>query len=519
METLAEAAGWLFGWLLRNSAHASLLALVVLGLERAVGRRLAPRWRYGLWLVVVARLVLPVAPESHLSLFNLVDFAPASLAGAALQVLGLPAPVALPALEPTHPLADTPSWFVWALAIWFPGAIVLAAIVWRDHRRLDQALATTSPILDSAVVDLLSQSRAVMGVHRRIAIVETPCITSPAISGCWRPRLLLPTGLLARLSTDETRFLFLHELAHVKRADLILNWILATLQILHWFNPVIWLALRRLISVREEVCDDLVLRRCFPGAGREYGLTLLRILEECAPRRVMPSLAGILDDVGALRQRIRSIRDFPLSDPNPWVPAGLTIAVAIAGLTERVAQPLLWPTLKPRGIQIASLTPVSPEAHALALHEAPPSESAGAEPGDAAPRRAGTAARIFQTFAAALHRAVGETAAGRARRSSVGDSANAAASTPQDLRPAPPRPVPTLRVVPVNPVPSAPARPAGNPLYPLPPIGQRGNILQPPKGPSEVSLAAPPVTLMREATPAPGRSSAASRPSVQAHGG
>ena len=339
MQSLAESAGWLFGWLLRNSAHAAVLGLALWLLELTVLRRLPPRWRYLLWLLVVARLLLPIAPESRLSLFNLVDLAPTSLATVAGQLLGLPSPVVLPSPEAPNPLTDTPFWFVWALALWLPGALVLAFFVGRDHHRLQSALNCTRPTTDPAMLGLLLQSRAVMKVRRTVELVETPMITSPAITGWWHSRVLLPAGLLPRLTRDEARYLFLHELAHVKRADLLLNWLLAVVQILHWFNPVIWLVLRRLLAVREEVCDDLVLRRSFPGANREYGLTLLRILEECAPRRIVPTLAGVLDDLSALRQRMRCIRNFDAPVGNPWSPAILTVVIAITGLTERHVDP------------------------------------------------------------------------------------------------------------------------------------------------------------------------------------
>lgn len=334
MASLAESAGWLFGWLLRNSAQAAVLVLVVWGLERTVLRRLPPRWRYGLWLVVLARLMIPLAPGSPLSLFNLVDWAPSTVAGVFGQVLGLPSPVPVTLVETMHPLADTPPWFLGALALWLPGAVILGVLLARDHQRLQQAM-DASPVWDEPTLDLLAQSKAVMGVRRPVELAETTRISSPAISGWWRPRILLPVGLLRRLSVDETRFLFLHELAHVKRGDIALNWLLAAVQILHWFNPFVWLALRRLLSVREEVCDDLVLRRCFMGAAREYGLTLIRILEECAPRRLLPAYAAVLDDIQALRERVRSIRDFSIGESNPWAPALITVLLAVAGLTER----------------------------------------------------------------------------------------------------------------------------------------------------------------------------------------
>lgn len=346
MASLAENVGWLFGWLLRNSAHAAVLAGVVWGLERTLCRTLSPRWRYGLWLLVVVRLIIPIAPGSPLSLFNLVDLAPGSLGGFLCQILGLPSPVPVSLPESPHPLADTPSWFLGALALWVPGALVLGVLLWRDLQRLHDALGGT-PVLDPDTLGLLVQSKAVMCVRREVELVETARMSSPAITGWLRPRLLLPEGLLPRLTRDETRFLFLHELAHVKRWDIALNWVLAVVQVLHWFNPVVWFALRRLLTVREEVCDDLVLRRSFHGAAREYGLTLIRLLEECAPRRLLPAYAGVLDDIRSLRQRVRCIREFTMAETNPWSPAFLTVLVAVVGLTERTHHHALAANVSP----------------------------------------------------------------------------------------------------------------------------------------------------------------------------
>ncbi|MBL9136577.1 MAG: hypothetical protein JNK85_11940 [Verrucomicrobiales bacterium] len=461
MEALAELAGWVFGWLLRNSAHACALAALVYGLELVAGRHLAPRWRYGLWLVVLARLLVPVAPESHLSLFNLVDFAPAGLSGAALQVLGLPAPVVVPAIEPPHPLADTPTWFVWALALWCPGALVLSGLIWRDHRRLRQALAATSPVESAEVQDLLRQSKGVMSVRRRIAVEETGQISSPAIAGCWRPRLLLPSGLLERLTPDEIRFLFLHELAHVKRADIALNWLLAAIQVLHWFNPAVWLALRRLLAVREEVCDDLVLRRSFPGASREYALTLLRLLEECAPRRVVPSLAGVLDDLGTLRRRMRCIRDFQRLNPNPWIPAALTVTVAIVGLTERIPEPLSW-GLGPAEERTAEMEPRL--ADATRRSGAVAGGKARPESESTLTSRPRNSSRVVGTLTTALQKATPSSSsypAGNGRAS----QAQAVMVTGSS----------TIRTVTTAP------RPQSQRPFPLPPVGERGSVLDPPR--------------------------------------
>lgn len=475
MEQLAETAGWLFGWLLRNSAHAAILAVVVWSLERTVLRRLPPRWRYGLWLLVFARLLLPIAPASPLSLFNLVDLAPRAIARITVELLGLPAPMPATWTEVPHPLADTPSWFLVALALWLPGAAVLAGLLWRDHRRLRHALRHTTPVTDSYILDLLQQSKAVMRVRRHVLLEESEHVRSPAISGLRRPRILLPTGLLERLTTDEIRFLFLHELAHVKRGDLGMNWVLAVVQVLHWFNPVVWYSLRRIVSVREEVCDECVLRSCFAGAAREYGLTLLHLLEECAPRRIMPALIGILDDVRTLRRRMFCIRTFGQSDAHPWIPAGITVALAIAGLTENQHHHPLILSASPQA-DLKGYARPHPRARALGpgtLRTSPrkASEVERAREEQSTPQRS-----TLRTFSMVFRDAVDDVLS----QISGKPSAVASEAAPQGRS----------FVVPANPVASAPSpaaaptaarvAPAGRP-FPLPPVGQRGDILRPRK--------------------------------------
>lgn len=522
MQALAETAGSLFGWLLRNSAQAALLVVVIWLAERTFCRRLGPRWRYGLWLVVMVRLLLPLAPESSVSLFNLVDFAPAGFAGPALQILGLPSPGVVPVVEPLHPLADTPAWFVWALALWVPGALVLAGLVSLDHLRLRHALTLTSAVTDQEVLGLLRQSRAVMGVRQRVAVVETPEISSPAISGWLRPRLLLPVGLLERLRLDEIRFLFLHELAHVKRADLALNWVLALIQVLHWFNPFVWIAIRRLLAVREEVCDDLVLRRSFPGAAREYGLTLLRLLEECAPRRIVPALAGVLDDLRALRQRMRCIRNFAGEEPRPWVPAGITLCLAVAGLTDRTAQLRVPATPAITASEVVSATAKASKRKALLAASTAASLSPPQTTTDMGRSRPAVSRRVVHTLSTALNQVADET---RPRRRTSGSEASESRGAglympssqpaakpggsggPRSLAPASPgyagptsfTPSPSTSLA--GPTPAATAaslaaaggvtRSAARP-YPLPPLGQRGDILRLPKPTAAMDYELPP---------------------------
>jgi beta-lactamase regulating signal transducer with metallopeptidase domain len=64
-------------------------------------------------------------------------------------------------------------------------------------------------------------------------------------------------GFLRSFSTEELRFVFLHELAHVRRRDILMSWLMALLQVVHWFNPLVWFAFSRWRADRELACDAL----------------------------------------------------------------------------------------------------------------------------------------------------------------------------------------------------------------------------------------------------------------------
>jgi bla regulator protein BlaR1 len=72
-------------WLVKASCQAAVLILLVLAVQWAFGRRLSPRWRYGLWLLVVVRLALPWTMPSSVSVFNLLNLPNASAAVARLK--------------------------------------------------------------------------------------------------------------------------------------------------------------------------------------------------------------------------------------------------------------------------------------------------------------------------------------------------------------------------------------------------------------------------------------------------
>src|SRR5262249_39291219 len=105
----------------------------------------------------------------------------------------------------------------WLPLAWAVGAVSLAGYLTWTHYRISRRVTLRRPLIDAPVMTLLEDCKQMMGVRAPITLVETDEVGSPAIFGFVRPRLLLPAGLLQKFSRHELRFVFLHELSHIKR--------------------------------------------------------------------------------------------------------------------------------------------------------------------------------------------------------------------------------------------------------------------------------------------------------------
>lgn len=252
-----------FGWLLTASWQASALAIIVLMLQWALRRQLNPRWRYALWLLVLMRLVLPVQPESALSLFRFTPTPPAVVTMSMTQPIFETQPTSIESVANASPVQPRAKFSVYSILslVWLAGVVGLGALTGEANRRFARQVSASPAITDSGVLDIFASARAELPIRQQIRLVESSHITSPAIMGLVRPTLLLPIDVQKTFDPDELRLIFLHELAHLKRGDVIVQSLIAVLQVLHWFNPLLWFAFQRMRADREPAADALVLSR------------------------------------------------------------------------------------------------------------------------------------------------------------------------------------------------------------------------------------------------------------------
>lgn len=314
------------------SAQMSALCLLSFVVARLLGRNLSPRWRCGLWLLVVGRLAWPFSLPSPVSIFNLLE-APFRETPPNWMPFYLPGELARVALRAVQQ--------PWVVALWAGLALLLGLKAFSQTVVSRRLLARSRPVRPGAETNLLEACSNALKIRKHVRLVESDQVVSPCVAGFLRPGLILPAGLVGELTHEELRLIFLHELAHVRHWDLAVNWLLAGVETLHWFNPLVWLSTREFRAAREEACDETALA-ANPNSANTYGKTLLKLLERDYSNHAAPAFPtlgalGQPDSLGALHRRFRAIVGFR-PGLRTWV-AGLGVWLLVAAVGYTDAEP------------------------------------------------------------------------------------------------------------------------------------------------------------------------------------
>ena len=356
MKVLLSLIQSAFEWTCKNSLQVALLVGLVVLVQTVLARWLTPRLRYALSLLILLRLLLPAVPSSPLSLENL--FRPVarleahSLApergglgevtdASVTPMVAEPVPVApVTPLPVVTPFVATPVSRLPALSVaevlglaWACGLLALVSIAGWRYAQWCRLIRQGRRLTDPRLLALLDGARQAMGVRRPVTLVALARLVSPAVFGFRRVRLLLPETMLDQLTDQDLRLLFLHEMAHVRRHDMLLNVLLMAVQFVHWFNPLLWLGLHRLRADRELVCDAMVLQRARPEERSGYGLLLLKLLTDFpADQAIIPTAVPVVSSQRELKRRIVLIKHHRSASRGVYV-VTVMAAVALACLT------------------------------------------------------------------------------------------------------------------------------------------------------------------------------------------
>lgn len=322
----------LFLMVLSMSGTASLVILLVL-LFRLFLRK-APRvFSYALWAAVLFRLLCPVTVESPVGIIpsgmpvlleqrsevadrlNVADRPGAPDSSGASNISRDPDTLAVAEEAPdTGGITDFQEGRAAQSVTSLAGLLAIATAVW---------LCGAAGLLLYSLISLFQLQRRLLGAtplagERQVWLADH--LSSPFVLGLFRPRIFLPSDL----PKEERGYILFHERTHIRRLDpcfRALAWLAA---VIHWFNPLVWLAFYLAGKDMEISCDEAVLRNIGRDIRADYSSTLLRL----STGKRLP-IGPLAFGDGRLQSRIKHVLHY--KKPALWVINLALITVLAAG--------------------------------------------------------------------------------------------------------------------------------------------------------------------------------------------
>jgi len=337
-----------FNGVIKSSMMASILAVLILLVKYALTNKLDARWQYAIWMVLIIRLLIPYDIQSPWSIYSLIPNN--SVISPIIDQIRIPNIKAQignnsekgiqvtkdqsiinqqSSNKAKEPIAYDLS-IGWILAtLWLVGAFSLATLTLVTNLRFYLLVRREPAVTDARMSKLMQECTNKMGIRRNLPIIITNRIDAPCLYGIVSPKLLLPKALVNRLNDENIRHIFIHELSHYKRNDILINWLAVAAQIVHWFNPLIWYSFAIMREDCELACDADTLCSLMPEEYQSYGLSIISLVTP-AQSPWLPGTTGFFGNKNnfQIKKRIKMIKFFK----KPTLKWTLTAVVIFIGL-------------------------------------------------------------------------------------------------------------------------------------------------------------------------------------------
>jgi len=353
--------------------QSGVLILILLLTDFALRKKVRAVFRYWIWLLVLLKLVLPTSLSLPLSLgyffgdqlayvdgtettTETAQTAPAIVspminpprteAGSDTSAIATTTPTIEPAVtEPVNPQVVSASPLSWQGAVflaWLTVVLTMGLLLLQRAIFVRGLVAQAKEANDS-MADTLESCRERMGVKRKIGLKVSAKATSPAVCGLFQPVILVPQNLTSSLNKSQLRAVLLHELAHIRRGDLWVNLAQTFLQIIYFYNPMLWLANAIIRRIREQAVDEMVLVAMGEKA-QQYPQTLVDVAKLAFKRPALSlRLIGVVESKSALAGRIKHILNRPIPKRAKLGILGLLIVIITAAILLPMAKSMPGP--------------------------------------------------------------------------------------------------------------------------------------------------------------------------------
>ncbi len=304
--------------MLVNTVVVSFLIVMILLIKKIFNKHMSIRTHYKIWYLLLIPLIAPFLPWNHFRLGEVSQYVKNIFSfndNPNFKSEGISKLDVSPRTN-TDVLRDftvsvnksTPdlvyhTFFI----IWVLGMVLFIGAAIYSYYQIYQIKKSATTIKNQNINELLEVCKEAVGVKRKIILQQTTLISSPITFGIFQPTIVLPVKTGEAFSLNQLKYVFLHELNHHKSKDMLVNDVMWLFQIMYWFNPFIWHALKCIRIDRELACDDSVLKLLDESGYLEYGHTIIHFADKKNARSFDQFAPGLGGTKNQIKQRIETI--------------------------------------------------------------------------------------------------------------------------------------------------------------------------------------------------------------------
>lgn len=321
----------IFEFIIESSIIVTILIPIILMIQKLLKKSLSPRISYYFWIIIIIKLLIPMNIESDFSINRIFNIPNKVTEKIEYKNKQDKTQVIVTKDKETISKLNTQILFK---NVWFFTVAVFLGYGLFLYLNLNMKIKKASVIKGKRYKTVLDDCLKILNLKKDIKIIETDMVKSPAIYGLFKVKILVPKNLLNDISDQDMKYIFMHELVHFKNGDIFIAVLMQFANIIYFFNPLVYIARKKMQNDCELACDYRVLSYLNGAENKAYGETLLNIVSKNINEKYIPVSTGMARNKKEIWRRISMIsknKKFGLKQT--LIGAGALLMVGAVGLT------------------------------------------------------------------------------------------------------------------------------------------------------------------------------------------
>ena len=324
------------------------VGIFILIARKIFDKKISPKWKCIIWILLMIELIIPIKFKVPYKYKNTEII---SISGLVEPIQDVPAyEEIITKEESTTPKAENSNdvsienkeednlqyqvknvflYFILPIG-WITGILANLAFIFLGEKNIKNNI-NGKKYIDNNLENLLEECKTKLEIKNNVEIVLQEFKKTPSIIGVFKPKILITPEFL-RQDDKTKKYIIMHELTHYKRKDLLFNYALLSITVIHWFNPFVWIFFKKIRQDVELATDEMVLEKLQENEKKEYGMTLIKSLQIFQEEPYTAKILCVTDENKNMERRIKMVKLSNKFNKNKILIAIISLMVIIVGV-------------------------------------------------------------------------------------------------------------------------------------------------------------------------------------------